>query len=79
MTGKRPALLRSDRRPGQHGIPGTRKTLKPNEKEHQIMGQLTPQEIKEDRRDDKRDDKQDRRDDKRDDKQDRRDDKRDKN
>jgi len=38
------------------------------------MGQLTPQqEIKEERRDDKRDDKQDRRDDKRDDKRDRRD------
>jgi hypothetical protein len=47
------------------------------ERSNQIMGQLTPQEIKEERRDDQRDTKQDRRDDKRDDKQDRRDDKRD--
>jgi hypothetical protein len=39
---------------------------------------VNQQEIKQDRRDDKRDDKQDRREDKRDDKQDRRDDKRDK-
>jgi hypothetical protein len=39
---------------------------------------MVNQQIKEERRDDKRDDKQDRRDDKRDDKQDRRDDKRDK-
>jgi hypothetical protein len=47
------------------------------DQEQPLMGYQ--QEIKEDRRDDKRDDKQDRRDDKRDDKQDRRDDKRDKN
>jgi hypothetical protein len=47
------------------------------ERSNQFMGQFqNPQEIKEDRRDDKRDDKQDRRDDKRDDMQDRRDDKR---
>jgi hypothetical protein len=39
---------------------------------------IPQQEIKEERRDDRRDDMQDRRDDKRDDKQDRRDDKRDK-
>jgi hypothetical protein len=45
-------------------------------KENSAMGYQ--QEIKEDRREDKRDDKQDRREDKRDDKQDRRDDKRDK-
>jgi hypothetical protein len=66
-----------NRYPSHHGVLGERKSVIRETKEHQIMGQFQ-QDIKEERRQDKRDDKQDRRDDKRDDKQDRRDDKRDK-